>query len=96
MTPFLVPVRWNKLALPALYRRSLKEAVEDLPAFLDRAAAIDGEVVGFTQNRGWQKMGNLVPLLYSSREWLFDQSDHWIDCMSRFTSKLKVSPVPFL
>jgi hypothetical protein len=47
-----------------LYSRSLKEAVQKLPTYLRHALALDDEVVGFTQNGGWQRITNLLPLLF--------------------------------
>ena len=87
----LVPEKWKELPLPVIYRRSLMGAVEDLPVLLNYAPAIDEEVEGFTQNGGWQKINNLLPLLYGPDTWLFNSFDGWIDALNHFTDQLKVS-----
>ncbi|RXW13665.1 hypothetical protein EST38_g12189 [Candolleomyces aberdarensis] len=85
-----LPAKWEDLPLPKLYRRSLKEAVECLPNFLKGALAIDDEeVVSFTQNGGWQKINNLLPLLHRLGGWLCDYFDEWIGSLQRFTDPLK-------
>ncbi|KAJ2935590.1 hypothetical protein H1R20_g1506, partial [Candolleomyces eurysporus] len=61
---YSLSAEWEDLPLPKLHRRSLQEAVEDLPSFLSAVDAIDDdEVVAFTQNGGWQKINSLLPLL---------------------------------
>ncbi|KAJ2923821.1 hypothetical protein H1R20_g13280, partial [Candolleomyces eurysporus] len=87
-----LPAEWEELPLPELHRRSLMEAVEDLPIFLNRVDCdIDeDEVVGFTQNGGWQKINNLLPLLNrSSDEWLPGTFEDWIEPLRSFTISLK-------
>ena len=75
-----------------LYRASLEEAVEDLPFFLNKAPAIDDDgVVGFTQNGGWQRINNVLPLLYHRDKWLFDEFRYWIGALREFANHLKVS-----
>jgi hypothetical protein len=70
-------------------------AVEDLPVLLNYAPVIDDEVVGFTQKGGWQKINNLLPLLYGPDTWLFNSFDGWIDALHDFTDRLKVSHPSF-
>ncbi|KAJ2935106.1 hypothetical protein H1R20_g2010, partial [Candolleomyces eurysporus] len=84
-----LPDKWNKLSLPVLYRRSLIEAIDDLPLFLNSAPAIDDEVICFAQNDGWQKLNNLLPLLYCLEGWLFGNFDKWINHLAAFSDKLK-------
>jgi hypothetical protein len=80
-----------------LHRRSLKEAVEDLPFFLgsSKIALDDDEVVSFTQNGGWQKVDKILPLLFSG--WLHESSlfESWISHLQNISDRLKVSH-PFL
>ncbi|RXW14626.1 hypothetical protein EST38_g11225 [Candolleomyces aberdarensis] len=83
-----LPAKWEELPLPELYRRSLQEAVEDLPSFLNGAPATDEEVVGFTQNGGWQKINNLLPLLYFKQE-RFYGGDDWMGALQNLTDRLK-------
>ncbi|RXW20301.1 hypothetical protein EST38_g5562 [Candolleomyces aberdarensis] len=85
-----LPAEWEELPLPELYRESLQEAVEDLPSFLNGAPAIDDEeVIGFTQNGGWQKINNLLPLLYRPDRWFCKNFDDWIGSLQKFTNCLK-------
>ncbi|RXW15557.1 hypothetical protein EST38_g10295 [Candolleomyces aberdarensis] len=85
-----LPAKWDELPLSVLRRSSLKETVEDLPLFLDSAPALtDDEIVGFTRNGGWQKINNLLPLLYRSGGWFFDQFEDWIRFLDRFAGDLK-------
>ena len=64
----------------------------DLPFFLDRAPTVDdGEVVRFTQNGGWQKIDNLLPLLYCKGSWLLREFRYWINALQEFAKRLKVS-----
>ncbi|KAJ2919645.1 hypothetical protein MD484_g816, partial [Candolleomyces efflorescens] len=60
-----LPAKWGLLPLPELQRGCLRDAVEDLPLFLasPTTALDDDEVVGFTQNSGWQKVDKLLSLL---------------------------------
>ncbi|RXW17449.1 hypothetical protein EST38_g8407, partial [Candolleomyces aberdarensis] len=82
-----LPAKWEELPLPDLYRHSLQEAVKDLPSFLKDAPAIDDEeVVGFTQNGGWQKINNLLPLLCNTSPWI---GDDWIEALQKLTDRLK-------
>ncbi|RXW17460.1 hypothetical protein EST38_g8405 [Candolleomyces aberdarensis] len=74
-----LPAKWEELPLPELYRRSLEEAVEDLPSFLSADAIDDEEVVGSTQNGGWQQINDLLPLLYRKGAW----------SLQNFTDRLK-------
>jgi hypothetical protein len=91
----VVLTEWETLPLSRLHKLSLKEALEDLPFSLDAAAAaIDDEVVRFTQNNGWQKMDNLLPLLYRSKGWFCDTFDDWTAHLDRFTEEMKVSSCP--
>ena len=89
----LVPAKWDDLPLPALYKRSLDEAILDVPWFLCNYPA-DDEVVGFTQNGGWQKINNLLPLRYREDTWLFRMFGPWINGLQNFTDHLKVSHSP--
>ncbi|RXW13666.1 hypothetical protein EST38_g12188 [Candolleomyces aberdarensis] len=84
-----LPAKWEELPLLKLYRDSLKEAVEDLPSFLNSAPAIDDEeVVGFTQNGGWQKINNLLPLLYFVHTQFYG-GDSWMGALRNFTGCLE-------
>ncbi|KAJ2926462.1 hypothetical protein H1R20_g10636, partial [Candolleomyces eurysporus] len=84
-----LPAKWKELPLPVLQRCSLKAAVEDLPTILCIARDSDDEVFEFTQNGGWQKMDNLLPLLYRSNGWFFRDFDVWIERLNHYASKLK-------
>ncbi|KAJ2917298.1 hypothetical protein MD484_g3128, partial [Candolleomyces efflorescens] len=60
-----------KLGEIPLLRRCLEDAVDNLPHFLasPTTALDDEEVVGFTQNGGWQKVDKLIPpLMYDQAE----------------------------
>jgi hypothetical protein len=54
---------------------------------------IDDEIVGFTQNGGWQKINNLFPLLIRSNVNLYflDNSPIWVDAVQILFDNLKVS-----
>ena len=82
---------WDELSLPELYKRSLKEAVQDLPCFLYNYPANDEEVVSFTQNGGWQKIDYLLPVLYRSSTWFFNAFEFWIGPLCKFSDGLQVS-----
>jgi hypothetical protein len=71
----------------------VEEAVQVLPFFLTSAqtALDDGEVVGFTQNGGWQKVDNLVPLLYRFKGWFSYHCENWISAVREISDCLKVS-----
>ncbi|KAJ2927984.1 hypothetical protein H1R20_g9107, partial [Candolleomyces eurysporus] len=85
-----LPVEWEELPLPKLYRHSLEEAVYYLPSFLSDIDGIDDdEVVGFTQNGGWQKINNLLPLLFRSVRYSRDRFDRWITALHYLTDRLK-------
>jgi hypothetical protein len=64
----------------------VKKAIWYLPEFLNRAHAIDDEVVEFTEKGGWQKIDDVL-LRVVSRYVL----DEWIGSLRHFTSALKVS-----
>ncbi|RXW12696.1 hypothetical protein EST38_g13159 [Candolleomyces aberdarensis] len=83
-----LPAKWEELPLPVLYRRSLKAAVGDLPFIIGHLGATD-EVLAFTQNGGWQKINNLLPLLYRLVGWLFREFKVWIRRLGDFTKLLK-------
>ncbi|KAJ2921761.1 hypothetical protein H1R20_g15330, partial [Candolleomyces eurysporus] len=83
-----LPAEWEELPLPELYRRSLMETVEDLPSFLRGIHAIDDEVVRFTENGGWHKINNLLPLLRFTG-YLSYSFDDWIGALHHFTDRLK-------
>jgi hypothetical protein len=51
----------------------------------------EDEVVGFTQNGGWQKVDNLVPLLYHFDHWFFSYRGAWISAVREISDRLKVS-----
>jgi hypothetical protein len=75
-----------------LYRRSLKEAVQKLPTFLRHAPALDDEeVVGFTQNGGWQRITNLLPLLFGFMFGTECSFVTWTENLHYFADHLKVS-----
>ncbi|RXW20303.1 hypothetical protein EST38_g5560 [Candolleomyces aberdarensis] len=84
-----LPAEWDELPLPKLYRRSLEEAVDDLPSFLSGVHAIDDEVVHFTQNGGWQKINSLLPPLYRTGRYFSTSSRNWIVNLRGFTDRLK-------
>ncbi|KAJ2921767.1 hypothetical protein H1R20_g15325, partial [Candolleomyces eurysporus] len=87
-----VPDKWEELPLPELYRHSLKEAVNLVLSFLSGAHAIDvddEEIVGFTENGGWQKINSLLPLLGRTNIHLWDYFDKWIAALLYFTDRLK-------
>jgi hypothetical protein len=54
---------------------------------------IDDEIVGFTQNGGWQKLNNLLPPLIRSdlHQYLSDYSAYWVEAVQIFFDNLKVS-----
>ncbi|KAJ2929821.1 hypothetical protein H1R20_g7267, partial [Candolleomyces eurysporus] len=86
-----LPIKWSELPLRLLYRCCLMEAVEDLPFFLSSVpSAIDEEVVGFTHNGGWQKIDNLLPLLYRLRSFFYEQFEKWRGCMVQVTRDLRL------
>ena len=66
-----------------------------LPYFLNNALGIDDEVEDFTQDGGWQKLDNLLPLLHRSGGWL-GGLESWIDYLDQFAYTLNVSLFPFL
>ncbi|KAJ2930614.1 hypothetical protein H1R20_g6485, partial [Candolleomyces eurysporus] len=84
-----LPAKWENLRLPLLHRRSLKEAIEDLPSFMSSATAIDDEVAGFTENGGWQKIDRLLPPLCRSYGWSSRSFDDWLGTLRSFTDHLK-------
>ena len=86
----LVPAKWDDLPLPALYKCSLDEAILDVPWFLCNYPA-DDEVVGFTQNGGWQKINNVLVLLYRYSKWFRGAFGTWISCFQEISDRLKVS-----
>jgi hypothetical protein len=51
---------------------------------------IDDEIVGFTQNGGWQKLDNLWPLLIRSG-WIMQYLNDWMDAVQTVFDNLKVS-----
>lgn len=91
----LVSARWEELPLSELHRESLRKAVINLPFFLGspKTALDDDEVVGFTQNGGWQKVDNLVPLLYRFDPWFRGHCRDWIRAVREISDRrrLKVS-----
>ncbi|KAJ2929823.1 hypothetical protein H1R20_g7264, partial [Candolleomyces eurysporus] len=85
-----LPAQWDELPLPVLHRRLLRETLEDLAPFLSHAPALgDDEVVGFTQTGGWQKINDLLPLLYRLGQWLFIQFMDWVRLLDRFADDMK-------
>jgi hypothetical protein len=58
---------------------------------LSRAHAIDDEVVGFTQNGGWQKIDTVLPLVYGLNRFM---PRTWMDNLRCFANNLKVSHLP--
>jgi hypothetical protein len=54
---------------------------------------IDNEIVGFTQNGGWQKINNLLPpLIHSNVDLYFlDNTSYWVDGVQILFDNLKVS-----
>jgi hypothetical protein len=50
----------------------------------------DDEVVGFTQNGGWQKVDNLVPLLYRFDSWFYGYFEVWTSAVCKISDHLKV------
>ncbi|RXW20595.1 hypothetical protein EST38_g5257 [Candolleomyces aberdarensis] len=82
--------KWDELPLPKLCRDSLREVMDGLPSFLAGVGddVID-EVVAFTQNGGWQKIDNLIPLLYLHGGWFSRNFDSWIGDLHTFTDRLK-------
>jgi hypothetical protein len=52
---------------------------------------IDDKIVGFTQNGGWQKLNNLLPLLIRSDLHDLDVSPEWVDAVQIIFDNLKVS-----
>ncbi|KAJ2925065.1 hypothetical protein H1R20_g12041, partial [Candolleomyces eurysporus] len=83
-----LPAKWEELTLPAIDRSSLRLAVLALPLFLNGATSMSGEVSEFTQNGGWQKINNLVPLIYRLEGWLFQQFYDWINPLELFADRL--------
>jgi hypothetical protein len=60
-----------------------------------QTALDDDEVVDFTQNGGWQKINNLLVLLYRYSRWFRDQPfGSWISCLQGISDRLKVSHFP--
>ncbi|RXW19405.1 hypothetical protein EST38_g6439 [Candolleomyces aberdarensis] len=85
-----LPAKWEQLPLPALSKHSLREAVEDLPSFLNGADGIDDdEILAFTQNGGWQKINNLLPLLYRPGRYLSNYFQDWIGALRNLTDRLE-------
>jgi hypothetical protein len=62
-----------------------------------RKTGLDDDVVGFTQNGGWQKVDKMLPLLYSFSGWFRGSSSFgsWISRLQKIFDRLKVSH-PFL
>jgi hypothetical protein len=65
----------------------VKKAIWYLPSFLNRAHAIDDEVVEFTEKGGWQKIDDVFPLVLGSGLHL----PSWMPSIRKYTSALKVS-----
>ena len=86
----LVPAEWEELPLSELQRHCLYDAVEGLPRFLASPiiALDDDEVVGFTQNGGWQKIDKLLPLVIVHPPYYID---FWYPSVHLVSDKLKVS-----
>ncbi|KAJ2917319.1 hypothetical protein MD484_g3113, partial [Candolleomyces efflorescens] len=83
-----LPAKWKELPLSELQRGCLKAAVKGLPGFLaSPTTALDDEVVGFTQNGGWQKVDKLFPLLVYSEPDLF--REFWSSEVHQVFDKLK-------
>jgi hypothetical protein len=56
-----------------------------------KTAIDDDEVVGFTQNGGWQKVDKVLVLLYRCSEWFRDEFVAWISKLRTISDGLKVS-----
>jgi hypothetical protein len=69
------------------------EAVSLLPFSLGspRNVLDEDEVVGFTQNGGWQKVDNLVPLLHRFDPEFCYHCEQWINAVHEISDHLKVS-----
>jgi hypothetical protein len=102
----LVPDSWEELPFPKSTRVALGLAVDNLPALLRNAAAavsdvpdLDDEVAHFTQVSGWQKIDNLLPLLYYRLDgflpWYW-RLERWIESLRRYADELKASAPPSL
>jgi hypothetical protein len=54
---------------------------------------IEDEIVGFTQNGGWQKINNLLPRLIRSdvEDFFFQNRGTWVDGVQFLFDNLKVS-----
>ena len=54
---------------------------------------INDEIVGFTQNGGWQKINNLLPQLIRSdmKDYFLQYSLDWVDAVKFLFDNLKVS-----
>ncbi|RXW19729.1 hypothetical protein EST38_g6121 [Candolleomyces aberdarensis] len=87
-----MPDKWEELPFPDSPERSLKIAIELLPFFLSSAAAaLDQEVADFTQNGGWPKIDNLLPLLYHrTGRCLPSETERWIGSLRRLIDIMKL------
>ncbi|RXW18939.1 hypothetical protein EST38_g6912 [Candolleomyces aberdarensis] len=72
-----LPDRWEALPLLEQHRRSLKEAVEDLPGLLRGANTLDDEIADFTYHDGWPKLERLLLLAIADPENWFRLHDNW-------------------
>jgi hypothetical protein len=68
-------------------------SVQYPPFFLRtlQTALDDHEVVGFEQTGGWQKINNVLVLLYRYNGWFRDEFGSWISCLQEISDRLKVS-----
>ncbi|KAJ2915217.1 hypothetical protein MD484_g5212, partial [Candolleomyces efflorescens] len=83
-----LPAKLGELPLSELHRSCLKNAVDDLPRLLasPTTALDDDEVVGFTQNGGWQKVDKLLPLVILHPPYYID---FWYPSVHLVSDKLK-------
>jgi hypothetical protein len=103
-----VPDYWEELPFPKPTRVALGLAVDYLPALLSKAAAaapvsdvldLDDEVAHFTQNSRWQKIDNLLPLLYYRTDGFLPwcgRFERWIESLRQYVDNVKVSAPPSL
>ncbi|KAJ2913271.1 hypothetical protein MD484_g7154, partial [Candolleomyces efflorescens] len=83
-----LPAQWKELPLSELHRRCLMSAVAYLPIFLaGLASRDDDEVVGFTQNGGWQKVDKLFSLLLAKSLDFYQKL--WFPSVHRLSEALK-------
>ena len=86
-------VKWEDLPFPECRGRVLRELTGDLPfmLFYTAAAAIEDEVVDFTEKRGWHKLDKLMPLMNSE---FFTGFDYYLRRFRLCAENLKASCLP--